>query len=547
MKRAALYARYSTDLQNERSVEDQLELCRTYARREGLQIGQEFCDRARSGGSMFERDGLLALLAQAQSTPRPFDVLVVEALDRVSRDMEDLAGIHKRLTFHGVEIRAVHEGVASTVLVGLRGLVGQLFREDGAKKIKRGMAGVVRSGRVAGGLAYGYRLVPGHPGQREINPEQADVVRRVFEEYVAGRVPRKIAEGLNRDGIAPPRGRLWNASSLNGSAKRGNGLLKNEHYVGRIVWNKVSKARNPYTGRRVPRVNAAAERQAVEIEALRIVPPDLWEAAQRMHEKRALHTTGYTRRPMHLLSGMLRCGCCGSGYSVHDRDKTGKTRIRCSAVRESGSCTNRRVIYLPSVEAVVVDGLRGHLRHPHLIKVFVSSYNAERRRLASTAGRDREVLTMRLDGCRREYDRLLKAYQKGILSDEDAEAMLPKLRDERAAIERDLEQADVAPRVIALHPTLVAEYLRHVDALQETLTIHGRQDDEATERLVMAFRALIESVTIFPGPPHRGFEVEVRGKLSELIGEPAFPDSRVVGERLSRTSGTIIWTAVTTG
>ena len=67
---------------------------------------------------------------------RKFDALVVEALDRLSRDMEDLAGIHKRLSFLGIEIRAVHEGVVNTVLVGLRGLVGQLYREDNAHKVR---------------------------------------------------------------------------------------------------------------------------------------------------------------------------------------------------------------------------------------------------------------------------------------------------------------------------------------------------------------------------------------------------------------------------
>jgi DNA invertase Pin-like site-specific DNA recombinase len=64
-------------------------------------------DKARSGGSIMGRDGLLRLLDQAKD--RSFDVVVVEALDRLSRDMEDLAGIHKRLSFLGIEIRAVHD------------------------------------------------------------------------------------------------------------------------------------------------------------------------------------------------------------------------------------------------------------------------------------------------------------------------------------------------------------------------------------------------------------------------------------------------------
>ncbi len=148
-KRAAIYARFSTDLQSERSIDDQVALCRAYVAREGLEVVAAFDDRARSGASLFGRDGLLSLMDRAREAA--FDVVVVEALDRLSRDMEDLAGIHKRLTFLGIELRAVHEGRADTVMVGLRGLVGQLFREDGAKKVRRGMAGVVRDGRHAGG------------------------------------------------------------------------------------------------------------------------------------------------------------------------------------------------------------------------------------------------------------------------------------------------------------------------------------------------------------------------------------------------------------
>ena len=135
IKKAVIYARFSTDLQNERSIEDQITLCRDYASRQGINIIEVYEDKARSGGSIMGRDGLLRLLDQAKD--RAFEVVVVEALDRLSRDMEDLAGIHKRLSFLGIEIRAVHEGVVNTVLVGLRGLVGQLFREDNAHKVRR--------------------------------------------------------------------------------------------------------------------------------------------------------------------------------------------------------------------------------------------------------------------------------------------------------------------------------------------------------------------------------------------------------------------------
>jgi hypothetical protein len=132
MTRAVIYARFSTELQNEKSTEDQIALCRAYADRQKIDVIATFEDRARSGASVFGRDGLMQLMDAARQ--RLFDVVIVEALDRLSRDMEDLAGLHKRLSFQGIEIQAVHDGIADAVLISIRGLVGQMQREDGAKK-----------------------------------------------------------------------------------------------------------------------------------------------------------------------------------------------------------------------------------------------------------------------------------------------------------------------------------------------------------------------------------------------------------------------------
>jgi len=78
--RTAIYARYSTELQNEKSIEDQVALCRAYAAREGLEIVQVYSDRARSGASLIGRDGILELLLAAKT--RAFDVVLTESLAR---------------------------------------------------------------------------------------------------------------------------------------------------------------------------------------------------------------------------------------------------------------------------------------------------------------------------------------------------------------------------------------------------------------------------------------------------------------------------------
>ena len=176
-RRAVGYARYSTDLQDERSIDDQIALIRRYCTAHDLDLAQCYSDAARSGASILGRDGLMALLDSARAGA--FQVLVVEELDRLSRDIEDLAGIHKRLTFAGIDIVAVHEGVASTVTVGLRGLVGQMFREDNARKVRRGLEGRIRQGLSAGGRVYGYRPDPARRGQLVVieGPDMGRAVR----------------------------------------------------------------------------------------------------------------------------------------------------------------------------------------------------------------------------------------------------------------------------------------------------------------------------------------------------------------------------------
>ena len=210
--RAALYARFSTDLQSDRSIDDQLALCREHAGRLGLTVVATYTDRARTSASLIGRDGILRLMEDARAGR--FDLVVVEALDRLSRDQEDLAGIHKRLDFGGIGIEAVHDGRADAIQVGIRGLVGHLFLADLKHKVRRGMQGVVRDGRSAGGRAYGYAPVPSQPGELTVVEAEAAVVRRIFGEYLAGDTPRTIAGRLNAEGVPPPRGARWNASGM---------------------------------------------------------------------------------------------------------------------------------------------------------------------------------------------------------------------------------------------------------------------------------------------------------------------------------------------
>jgi site-specific DNA recombinase len=534
MKRAVIYARFSTDLQNERSIDDQIALCRNYTSREGMNVIEVYVDRARSGGSIMGRDGLLRLLDQARE--RSFDVVVVEALDRLSREMEDLAGIHKRLSFLSIEIRAVHEGVVNTVLVGLRGLVGQLFREDNAHKVRRGLAGRVGQGLNAGGRAYGYAPVTGEKGKRIIVEAEAEIVRRIFEEYVAGRTPREIAHDLNNEGISPPRGRLWNASTINGNMQRGTGIIQNELYKGRLVWNKVRMIKDPDTGKRLSRPNAKKDWQTADLPDLRIISQELFDAAQSRKQARGHTHPNQQRRPRHMLSGLLRCGACGAGMSTNGKDKSGRIRIRCSAATESGSCQDAKTFYLKTVESAVLAGLETEMRHPQVIAEYVRTYHEERQRLSAKANAKRARLELRLGELNREIDRLVDAIAKGY---GDPTVLGPRssvLNEERKQTMTELSVEPAAADVISLHPAVLARYEQQLVHLRDALSKGiDAGDSEAAE----AIRDLVETVTVFRDPSHLGgVTVEIAGRLNALLGEQAYPHNvrGVWGKMVARGS-----------
>ena len=518
-KRAAIYARFSTDLQSDRSIDDQVDVCRTYAERNGLTVVSVFSDRALSGSSVHQRHGMQELLTAARD--RRLDVLITETMSRVGRDEEDRAAIRKRLTFAGVAIMTPVDGVVTRLTDGIKAVIDSQYIEDLKVMIRRGLSGVIRDGRSAGGRAYGYRPVPGKPGELSMHEEEAATVNRIFAEFVSGRTPRDIAKGLNRDGIAAPRGARWNASAIGGSAARSTGILRNSLYAGRIVWNKVRMVRDPDTGRRVSRVNPRDEWQSVDAPNLAIVSAEVFSAAEARLASRSIGRPEYHRRPKHLLSGLLRCGVCGAGMSVNGVDKSGRIRIRCTAKAESGTCPDARTFYLDTVERAVLDGLKSELTTPDMIAEYVRAYHEERKRLAGESHRDRMKINRRLAQIERELTRAVDAIVKGI-----GDAVVMGAKTKELAAEREeltARRASIAEttEVTTLHPAVLARYRDQVEHLQETLSASGATSDGEG---VQAVRQLVSAVIVRSTTNRGGVEVEVAGRLSPLLGERAYPN-----------------------
>ena len=307
-QRACIYARYSSDLQSDASIEDQIRLCSDKASAEGWKLGNCYTDAGISGASLM-RPGIQSLLSAAMNGE--FDILIAEALDRLSRDQEDIAGIFKRMEFAGVKIITLSEGEISTLHIGLKGTMNAMFLKDLADKTRRGLRGRVEKGKSGGGLAYGYQVVKQFDangeaikGDREIDEVQADIIRRIFREYgLENKSPKAIAAQLNEEGIPCPSGKSWGQSTINGNRKRGTGILNNELYIGRLIWNRQRFIKDPTTGKRVTRLNEPSEWIIRDVPEQRIVDSELWEAVKARQKSldRKSSALWQTNRPQYLL------------------------------------------------------------------------------------------------------------------------------------------------------------------------------------------------------------------------------------------------------
>ena len=512
--RAVIYARYSSDLQREASIEDQVRLCKERIQHEGWQLVAKYADRAISGASVL-RPGYQQMLDDVRAGA--FDIVVAEALDRLSRDQESVAGLYKQLSFAGVRLFTITEGDINELHVGLKGTMNALFLKDLVVKIRRGQRGSIERGRSAGGIGFGYDVVRemdtrGEPlrGGRAINEARAALIRRIFREFAAGCSPRAIAKRLNKERVPGPSGKPWSPSSIYGNWRRGTGVLNNELYRGCLVWNRQRFVRDPSTGRRQARYNPPETWISIDVPHLRIIDEGLWQRVKARQDQLrdtalpqlSTRRTCDARRPRYLLSSLVRCGSCGSRYVV-----VSQTHMACAAARDRGTCDNHLRIHRPTLERSVLDGLKAHMLQPDLLKVFIREFNIELGKLGAATNRDRQVWLDELARIDHGIRQIIEAVKSGFRSPAMA-TELASLEVRKKKLEAQLQERPKSmPR---LHPSLGAAYRDKVADLHGAL---DREDSRA--EAVEILRQLIEEIRLIPLVGR--LEIELHGNLASIL------------------------------
>ncbi|MBT5819377.1 MAG: recombinase family protein [Proteobacteria bacterium] len=511
--RAAIYARYSSDLQSHASIEDQVRLCRRLIKERGWSEALIYSDAAMSGASTL-RPGYQKMLEDAHAGT--FDVLVAEAMDRMSRDQEDIAGLYKRLTFADIKLVTLSEGEINELHVGLKGTMNALFLKDLAAKTRRGLEGRVKQGKSGGGNAFGYDVIRTLDangelarGERSINQDEAKVVRRIYIEFANGRSPRSIAHGLNNEGVTGPRNGSWGPSTIYGNWRRGTGILNNDLYVGLLVWNRQRFVKDPQTGRRQARINPETEWIIQDVPSLRIVDDELWQRVKdRQQNTRRQIAEGRdirserARRPRYLLSGLLQCGVCGGGFS-----KISQKHYGCSTARNKGTCNNLLTIRRNVIEEMVLAGLKDQLMQPEAYEEFIAEFNREANRLASSEDQEREHLGRDIEKVDGQIARLIEAIKSGVPG-EAVKDEITALEAHKTALTSKLEIVPLPkPR---LHPNLARIYRDKIENL-----IAALNSTDMVSEAAEAIRSLITAVRLVPVQDQ--LEIELYGELAALL------------------------------
>jgi site-specific DNA recombinase len=137
--RAVIYARYSSELQSEASIEDQIEVCRRFAEQHGWAIVDTYSDAAISGASRF-RPAFQKLLAEAGQ--KRFDIVICEAIDRLGRRLADTADLQDQLSFHGISLITPSLGEITHIHVAVMGMMAQMGLKDLGEKPREASSAV---------------------------------------------------------------------------------------------------------------------------------------------------------------------------------------------------------------------------------------------------------------------------------------------------------------------------------------------------------------------------------------------------------------------
>ena len=455
LKRAVVYARYSSDAQTEQSIEGQLRVCQEYAARNNIIILDTYIDRAMTGTNDNRPDFQRVI---KDSAKKQWDYVLVYKLDRFSRNKYESSNYKHILKNNGVKVISACEQIPETpegiILESLLEGMNQYYSAELSQKVKRGMRETRLKGNFQGGrLLYGYKL----DGKKiVINEETAPIVRYIYEEYAKGRTVVSIMNTLNENGV------LYRGKQL--ATNTVYGILKNEKYSGKYM----------------------KDNEIVDNMYPQIVPTSIFEIV-----KNKINANKYGRKPrngvVYLLKNKMKCGYCGENLIAETgSSKTGEIYYyyKCHGKKNLHNGCKQKIFRKDELESFVIDNIIKELSKPSTMNMITKRLLAIQEQESHTSS----VLSLLLKEQKQTenaLNNLVSAIEQGIVSKttnkrlQELETHLEKL-ERQIIVEKSKEEIKVSEKEIRqfyenslkLEPLMLINYLiKEIVVYEDTIHI----------------------------------------------------------------------------
>lgn len=392
MKIAACYIRVSTDDQLEYSPDSQLEKIKDFCKRNDMILPEDNIfieEEGVSGRKASKRHEFQEMIARAKTKPKPFDVIVVWKFSRFARNREDSIVYKSMLRKElGIEVVSVSENIGddkmSVITEAIIEAMDEYYSLNLGEEVRRGMTARAKQGEPCSIAPFGYKLVD---KKLVIYPEQAEIIREVFNRYIAGWGQKQIADWLNSIGVKSNRGSMIEQRTV-------NYWLYNPVYHGYVRWTPNGKTRRDFWNPDSMIVKGSHEP---------IIDDETWDAAQkRLEEIRAkFHKYRRQNPPIpYMLSGVVKCSACGASLSQTRKGKY----MQCINYAHA-LCTESHHVKVEDLELLLLSTIESDLKR--------GTFQIERAVLPKVNS-DSAAISTQIERAEQKLQRVKEAYENGI-------------------------------------------------------------------------------------------------------------------------------------
>lgn len=428
-RRAALYARFSSDNQRSESIDAQVRAMTEYCRQKKIIIVETYVDEARSA-TTDKRPSFQRMIADSEK--KLFDIVLVHKLDRFARNRYDSAIYKRELKKNGVSLFSVLENLDDSpesimmeaVLEGMAEYYSQNLARETMKGMKENALQTIHTG---GKPPLGYDVDP-ETKKLVVNPQEAEAVKLIYQMFADGESHSTIIKTLNALGYKTKKGADFIPTSL-------YSILTNPKYSGLYVFNR-SSAKNALGTRNTHLLKDADEIITVEGGCPAIVEPSLYAKAQKRIDKNKHKGARHNAKEFYLLSGKLRCSECGKNMIAHRHIGGRNKRVYIGYYCSNKQCGNRE-IDRDRLEHYVVQLLEQEIFNEKAMQRIIQRIEKKEESGEQYQEEQRKRIRMELQEVEASIDRIVDAIATG-LSSESLSAKLQGAEDKKTRLQIEL-------------------------------------------------------------------------------------------------------------